>query len=84
MIDETIEQIERKPVRYLLWSNRTFPDFGTPIFGEDFDRPLGDYFKAHYQPVRPLLPNANSSWPWTEMVWERKSDTAGTQAAASR
>jgi len=29
MVDDTIREIERKPVRYLLWSNRTYPDFGT-------------------------------------------------------
>jgi len=71
MIDETIEEIERKNVEYLLWSNRTFPDFGTPVFGEDFDKPLGDYLKAHYRPVGPLISGEKSRRQWSAVIWER-------------
>jgi hypothetical protein len=75
MTDDTIQQIERKPVRYLLWSNRTFTEFGVPVFGKDFDQPLGDYLKAHYRPVRRLVPITGSMWDWTAVIWERKSES---------
>jgi hypothetical protein len=72
MTDETIQEIERKRVRYLLWSNRTFGEYGAPIFGTDFDRDLGDYFTSHYRRVGPVTPNH----PWRADAWERKPDAA--------
>jgi hypothetical protein len=70
MTDEVISEIERKPVRYLLWSNRTFPEYGAPLFGTDFDRTLGDYLKSHYRPLRPLVPDNDTGWD--AIVWERQ------------
>ena len=75
MTDETIQQIERQPVRYLLWSNRTYPEYGAPIFGVSSDRPLGDYLKLHYRPIGPLLPpSPGSHSEWTAVVWERRPE----------
>jgi hypothetical protein len=75
MTDEMIQEIDRKPVDYLLWSNRTFPEFGVPVFGKDFDREVGDYLKSHYRPVAPVIPNTGSYRDWTAVVWERKPAT---------
>ena len=74
MIDEVIGEIEHNNVQYLLWSNRTFPDFGTPVFGKDFDQPLGDYLKSHYRPVGPLLANKGNERKWSAVIWERVPD----------
>jgi hypothetical protein len=71
MTNDTIREIERQPVAYLLWSNRTFVEYGVPIFGRDFNSELGDYLRAHYQRVGPLLP-PKSMWDWSAAVWERK------------
>jgi hypothetical protein len=73
MVDDTIREIERKPVRYLLWSNRKYPDFQTPVFGVDFDIPLGDYFRANYHPVGPLMPEPAAGTKWRATIWERNS-----------
>ena len=73
MTDKMIQEIDRKPVRYLLWSNRIFPEFGTPVFGKDFDLELGTYLKTHYHRVRPLVPNDGNYWDWNVTVWERNS-----------
>jgi hypothetical protein len=75
MTEEMIQEIDRKPVRYLLWSNRIFPEFGTPVFGRDFDREIGDYLKANYHRVGPLLPATGSYSDWNAVVWERNPDT---------
>jgi len=75
MTDDTIREIEKKPVRYLLWSNRTFMEFGVPIFGKDFDQQLGDYLRTHYRPVRRLVPITGSMWGWTAFIWERKPES---------
>jgi hypothetical protein len=76
MTDDMIREIAQKPVSYLLWSNRTFPEYGVPVFGEDFDREIGDYLKSHYRPIGPLTPNTGDNWEWTAVVWERKPEAA--------
>jgi len=77
MTDETIREIGQKPVDYILWSNRSFKEFGVPVFGEDFDREVGDYLKSHYRPIGPLIPGTNQGTnddqEWTAVVWLRKS-----------
>jgi hypothetical protein len=75
MTEKMIREIDRKPVRYLLWSNRIFPEFGTPVFGKDFDREIGDYLKANYHRVGPLTPVTDSYWDWSAVVWERNEIT---------
>jgi hypothetical protein len=74
MVRETIQQIEAKHVRYLLWSNRTFPEYGVPVFGRDFDQELGDYLKSNYRPVQPLLANNGDDQNWAAVIWERKQE----------
>jgi hypothetical protein len=68
MTDDTIQAIDQKHVRYLLWSNRTFPEFALPVFGTDFDRELGDYFRSRYRRLGPLT----SADGWQADVWERR------------
>jgi hypothetical protein len=75
MTDDMIREIDQKPVRYLLWSNRSFPEFGVPIFGKDFDTEIGDYLKSHYHLLGPLRPSTGNSWDWAASVWERNTGT---------
>jgi hypothetical protein len=74
MTEDVVREISQKPVRYLLWSNRTFPDYGVPRFGADFDRALGDYLRANYSPVGPLVPDSDLDWQLRFTLWERKPD----------
>jgi len=71
MTDELIAEIESKPVRYLLWSNRTFFEFGVPVFGKDFDQTFGDFLKTHYHRLGLLEPNDLYYGDWNAQVWER-------------
>ena len=71
MTDETIRELERKPVRYLIWSNRLFPEYGVLRFGTDFDQTLGEYLFSHYRRVGPLSPAPVSLGDWNAYVWER-------------
>ena len=75
MTDDMIREIDRKPVDYLLWSTRIFPEYGVPVFGKDFDRRFGDYLKSRYRPVAPVIPNTGSYLQWTAIVWERKPES---------
>jgi hypothetical protein len=72
MTQELTREIDSGPVRYVLWSNRIFPEYGAPSFGVDYDRTLGEYLKTHYRFLRPLVPGAPFS-DWTAGVWERKA-----------
>ena len=71
MTRDTIREIEAQPVRYLLWSNRTFPEYKVPVFGKDFHQELGAYLRAHYRPVGPVIEPA-TEWDWSAVIWERK------------
>jgi hypothetical protein len=75
MTEKMIREIDQKPVRYLLWSNRIFPEFGTPVFGKDFDQEIGDYLKANYHRVGPAAPLTGSYLDWNAVVWERNTTT---------
>jgi hypothetical protein len=71
MTDETIQQFKRNHVRYLIWSNRLFPEYGALRFGTDFDQTLGAYLFAHYRRVGPLTPAPVRLGEWNAFVWER-------------
>ena len=71
MMDEVIGEMEQAEVRYIIWSNRKFYEYGVPEFGVDFDRPLGEYIRGKYRPVREF---GSSRRPdvWHATLWERK------------
>jgi hypothetical protein len=75
MTDELIGEIEQKHVRYLLWSNRIFPEYGAPRFGTDFDKNFGDYLRKHYRRVGSVLKEPVSAKEWTAFIWERKAES---------
>jgi hypothetical protein len=75
MTEKTIGEIERKPVDYLLWSNRTFSEYGAKEFGKDFNPDIGNYLRSHYRPLGPLIPNDGKATDWTAVVWERVPET---------
>lgn len=74
MTEEVIQQIERKPVRYLIWSNRTYPEYKVLRFGVDFDQTLGEYLRSHYHRVRILVENPVPLREWNAYIWERNTE----------
>lgn len=72
MTDGVIMEIERQPVKYLLWSNRTYADYGTTVFGKDYNQDLGAYLTSHYREVGPLVPHSDLDWEAKFNVWERR------------
>ena len=74
MTDDLIRQIEAKPVRYLIWSNRTYPEYKVLRFGFDFDRTLGQYFLSHYHRARILVDSRVPFGEWNAYIWERNSE----------
>jgi hypothetical protein len=74
MTDDLVQQIERRPVRYLIWSNRLFPEYNVLRFGVDFDQTLGNYLFSHYRRVAPVTPASPHYWEWNAYIWERIPD----------
>jgi hypothetical protein len=74
MTAELIQEIESKNVRYILWSNRLFWEYGAPVFGRNFDQAIGEYFRSHYHLSGQLTPNTGSFADWTVSVWERNEN----------
>lgn len=74
MLDEVIAQIERKPVRYLIWSNRLYPEYKALRFGVEFDQTLGNYLLSHYHRVRPLVVGSVPFGEWNAYIWEINQD----------
>ncbi len=68
---KTIAEMEVVPVRYVIWSNRQFPEYGVPIFGVDFDVPFAEYIRSHYRPVREFSSNDRPD-VWRATLWERR------------
>jgi hypothetical protein len=69
-MDTLIEDIEKSHTEYLIWSNRTFLEYGTLEFGVDFDRPLGHYFRSHFRPVTSI-----SKSGWEATIWQHQTET---------
>jgi hypothetical protein len=74
MTDELIHEVESKNVRYLIWSNRIFWEYGVPRFGVDFDQTFGNYLRSHYHSVGPLIPTPVRLGEWNAYIWERNSE----------
>jgi hypothetical protein len=72
MTDEVIAEIERKKIRYLLWSNRVFPEYGVPRFGTDFNQDLGAYLRSHYRRAGNVAKNPAPAADWAAFIWERQ------------
>jgi len=83
MTREIIDQVEGKNVRYLIWSNRTYPDYGASVFGVDYDQTLGNYLKAHYHEAGPLVPNSDLDWETKFTLWERNADVPSVRSSVS-
>ena len=71
MTVKTITEMEVDPVRYIIWSNRRFPEYGVPEFGVDFDVPFAEYIRSHYRPVR-KFGAIDRRDVWQATLWERK------------
>lgn len=70
MTAKTITEMELASVRYVIWSNRRFPEYGVPEFGVDYDVPFGEYIKKNYRPVREFN-SSDGPYSWRATLWEK-------------
>src|SRR5262249_17270201 len=86
MTEELFRQIEAKNVRYLVWSNRIFPQYGVPVFGRDFNQELARYLMARFKPIGLMVPPDETGRGLAFMVWEREdhADTKKTSKQGHR
>ena len=71
MTAKTIAEMELARVRYVIWSNRQFPEYGVPEFGVDFDVPFAEYIRRNYRPAGEFS-SSNRPDVWKATLWERK------------
>ena len=73
MTDDLIREMDSRDVRYLLLSNRRFPEYGAPEFGVDFDQPVGEHIRQNYHQVRTVPPGTEEEprRGWEASLWER-------------
>jgi hypothetical protein len=74
MTEELFREIESNHVKYLLWSNRTFAEYGAPVFGQDFNKGLASALKERYEEVGPLVPSGGADGGLAFTVWRRKQE----------
>jgi hypothetical protein len=72
MTEELFREIDCKPVQYLLWSNRTFSEYGVPVFGLDFNQELARFLTSRYRPMGLLVPEIRANAGLTFMIWQRE------------
>jgi hypothetical protein len=77
MTEEVINELERKKVRYLLWSNRSFAEYGLQAFGRDYEPVFAGYLTSHFRPLGPSAVNGGPGW--AAVVWERVADESAEQ-----
>src|SRR5262249_36638813 len=70
MTDKLTGEMEAVPVRYVIWSNRRFPEYGVPEFGVDFDLAFGEYIRRNYRPVHKFS-STNRPHAWQATLWEK-------------
>ena len=65
--------MDRQRVRYLILSNRRAPEYGTPIFGQDYNQKIYAWIQRNYRPVRAIGHYERVAEPkrWAAMVYER-------------
>jgi hypothetical protein len=74
MTKEIVQEIDEKRIRYLLWSNRTFAEYGVPFFGQDFNKELASALKERYEEVGPLVPSAGADGGLAFTFWRRRQE----------
>jgi hypothetical protein len=71
MMDRVIGEVRQAQVRYIIWSNRKFYEYGVPEFGVDFDKPFGEYIRRNYRRVGKFGSSKRLDG-WLATLWERK------------
>jgi hypothetical protein len=71
MTDEFLDEVKRAAVSDIIWSNRTFTEYGAANFGVDFDQPVGDYIHENFE-VAGRLPAVVADGEWQATIWHRK------------
>jgi hypothetical protein len=76
MTEEFFHEMDTRNVKYLLWSNRTFAEYGVPMLGQDFDQELAAYLTNHYKPLGLLTSRDEKLLGLAFMVWQREDEAA--------
>jgi len=74
-----LEELDRVRVKYVILSNRATPEYGTPIFGADYNRPIYGWLEKNFRVIAKIGNYERVPFPdqWGALIYERKSVGTG-------
>jgi hypothetical protein len=79
-----LEELDRARVKYVILSNRATPEYGAPIFGADYNRPIYRWLEQNFRVIAKIGAYERVPFPdqWGALIYERKSgETSGALEA---
>lgn len=79
-----LEELDRVRVKYVILSNRATPEYGAPIFGADYNRPIYGWLEQNFRVIAKIGAYERVPFPdqWGALIYERKSgETSGALEA---
>jgi len=79
-----LEELDRVRVKYVILSNRATPEYGVPIFGADYNRPIFRWLEQNFRVIAKIGGYERVPFPdqWGALIYERKpGETSGALEA---
>jgi hypothetical protein len=75
-----LEELDRARVNYVILSNRATPEYGMPIFGADYNRPIYRWLEQNFRVIAKIGAYERVPFPaqWGALIYERKSRSASS------
>jgi hypothetical protein len=73
MTREFLKELDDPAITEIVWSNRTFGEYGATRYGVDFDTEVGEYIKQNFEPVQHIARPGSAAPDWQANLWRRKS-----------
>ena len=69
-----LQELDRIKVKYVILSNRSTPEFGVPIFGEDYNQTVYQWLEQNYKVIEQVGDYERVAYPshWGALIYERK------------
>jgi len=73
MTEEFLKELDDPAITGIVWSNRTFGEYGPTRYGVDYDAEVGAYIKQNFEPVLHIAKPGSTASDWQADLWRRKS-----------
>lgn len=71
-----LQELDRIKVKYVILSNRSTPEYGVPIFGDDYNQAVYQWLEQNYKVIDKVGDFERVAYPshWGALVYERNAD----------